>query len=136
MGSEMCIRDRLRRELSKVSMEGVERAVDNARILRILSSTSADVLGDEVEIDFLPKNTLVVDMRSLKEYQEWHLPGAVHISRMPPLDELKGKVVVLYCDRGEVSYLFALKLRGMGVKAFSLKGGVEGAKSCLRNARL
>lgn len=75
---------------------------------------------------------VIIDVRSTQEYQEGHLPGALHIR----LDELAGHVddlptdrpVVTSCSMGhhEVSRSerAAVLLRQLGVDAHALEGGI------------
>ncbi|WP_243679184.1 rhodanese-like domain-containing protein [Vulcanisaeta distributa] len=78
----------------------------------------------DVEIDHVPENAVVIDLRSRSEYEAWHYPGAVNVD----VDELvstaeamgRDKVYVLYCSRGLSSRWGALELRRLGFKAFSI----------------
>ncbi len=119
-------------ELSKVDESLIRASVREAKVLNLLKDTPLDaVLNSDVEIDYIPEGAIVVDMRSRREYEEWHYPGAIHISEAGDLRRFKGKIVVLYCAYGNASYLAAKMLRKEGVKAFSLKGGIK----AIRKAR-
>jgi thiamine biosynthesis protein ThiI len=116
-------------ELSKVDESLIRATVREAKVLNLLKDTPLDaVLDTGVEIDYIPEGAVVIDMRSRKEYEEWHYPGAIHISEAGDLRRFKGKTVVLYCAHGNASYLVAEMLRREGVKAFSLKGGIKAVK--------
>ncbi len=116
-------------ELSKVDESLIKASVREAKVLNPLKDTPLDaVLGSGVEIDYIPEGATVIDMRSRREYEEWHYPGAIHISEAGDLRRFRGKTVVLYCAHGNASYLLAEMLRKEGVKAFSLKGGIKAVK--------
>ncbi len=79
---------------------------------------------------------VLVDVREEHEWQEGHLPGAVHLGKgvierdieeaVPDLDA----EVVLYCGGGYRSALAADNLRQMGyTNVASMDGGVRGWKA-------
>ncbi len=71
------------------------------------------------------KNAMILDVRSVMEYDAWHIPGAVNI----PLDKLRtnlkrlprDRTILAYCKVGFRSYLAyrLLKQRGYDVKTLS-----------------
>ncbi len=72
--------------------------------------------------------TVVVDVRTKKEYREGHLEGALHI----PVDELRGRLkeipesssVLVYCQSGHRSYIAQQILLNLGrAKVRNLMGG-------------
>jgi Uncharacterized NAD(FAD)-dependent dehydrogenases len=76
----------------------------------------------------LRKNTLVVDVRTLKEYLAGHIPGSINI----PVDEIRDclnvfpqdKEIVLYCRVGMRGYIASRILQGHGFKKVkNLSGG-------------
>ena len=116
-------------ELSRVDESLIKASVREAKVLNLLKDTPLDaVLESGVEIDYIPEGAVVIDMRSRREYEEWHYPEAIHISEAGDLRRFRGKTVVLYCAHGNASYLLAEMLRKEGVKAFSLKGGIKAVK--------
>ncbi len=79
------------------------------------------------------KGMMVLDIRSDKEYQEGHIPGAAHV----PLSEIgervkklkKDKELVVYCQNGNRSIWAIKRLIGMGYKnLYNLKGGYNAWK--------
>ncbi len=118
-------------------LDGEFKKLDQSLINNLLNSivtlraSAADKVVDElmlgtsdVEIDHVPENAVVIDLRSRSEYEAWHYPGAVNVD----VDELvstaeamgRDKVYVLYCSRGLSSRWGALELRRLGFKAFSI----------------
>ena len=70
---------------------------------------------------------LLVDVRKANEYTKGHIPGAVN-SNWSKFDQNfqdlpKDKVLIIYCDSGEVSVQLASFLRLKGFKAYFLQGG-------------
>lgn len=74
------------------------------------------------------KGMMLLDVRTNKEYDKGHIPGAVHV----PLAEIgdrvkklkKDKELVVYCRNGNQSIWAIKRLMGMGYKnLYNLKGG-------------
>ena len=74
------------------------------------------------------KGMVLLDVRPDKEYEQGHIPGAVHV----PLVDIGNKVkklkkdkeLVVYCRTGNQSIWAIKRLMGMGYKnLYNLKGG-------------
>src|SRR5688572_2635552 len=82
---------------------------------------------------------LVVNVRSEREYQEGHVPGAVHVSFLATFGETgelhapKDKPVVVYCEHGPRAWVASL---GLGRHGFSNVLLLEGHMSAWREAGL
>ena len=102
---------------------------------------AAPVLSKAAAREYLKNGALVVDVRTVQEYQAAHLTNVVNI----PLDQLKEKlpdrvpdksrVLLLHCRSGRRSGIAERELRAMGyTNAFNIgsfeqaKGIVEGFK--------
>jgi rhodanese-related sulfurtransferase len=79
------------------------------------------------------KGMMLLDVRTDKEYERGHIPGAAHV----PLAEIgdrvkklkKDKDLVVYCQNGNRSIWAIKRLMGMGYKNLSnLKGGYNAWK--------
>jgi len=79
------------------------------------------------------KGMVLLDVRSNKEYEQGHIPGAVHV----PLSDIGNKVkklkkdkeLVVYCRNGSQSIWAIKRLMGMGYKNLAnLKGGYHAWK--------
>lgn len=79
------------------------------------------------------KGMMLLDIRSDKEYDQGHIPGAAHV----PLSEIgervkklkKDKELVVYCQNGNRSIWAIKRLMGMGYKnLYNLKGGYDAWK--------
>ena len=72
------------------------------------------------------RDTLIIDLREKEFYMHSHVTGAVNM----PYGEIdgytafpKGKILVLYCDRGGASLLLARQLAKLGYCTRSVIGG-------------
>ena len=75
------------------------------------------------------RDTLIIDLRSKKEYEKYHVPGAYHIDYedASALFSLpKEKTIIFYCERGASSLVRARELEKRGYRVKSLAGGVHG----------
>ncbi len=79
------------------------------------------------------KGMVLLDVRTNKEYEQGHIPGAVHI----PLTDLGDKIkklkkdreIVVFCQNGNRSIWAIKRLLGMGYKnLYNLKGGYSAWK--------
>lgn len=74
------------------------------------------------------KGIMLIDIRGAKEYQQGHIPGAVHVPLAQIGDKVKkvkkDKELVVYCRSGNQSIWAIKRLMGMGYKNLTnLKGG-------------
>lgn len=79
------------------------------------------------------KGMVLLDVRTDKEYEEGHIPGAVHIQLSEIGDKIKklkkDKELVVFCQNGNKSIWAIKRLMGMGYKnLYNLKGGYNAWK--------
>lgn len=79
------------------------------------------------------KGMMLLDVRSDKEYEQGHIPGAVHVPLADIGDKVKklkkDKDLVVYCRSGNQSIWAIKRLMGMGYKnLYNLKGGYSAWK--------
>ncbi len=74
-------------------------------------------------------NILIIDLREPDEYKKAHIPTAVNI---PYLDFENRKssipsdrLLILYCDRGNLSLLLARELSNEGYQVKNIYGGIR-----------
>ena len=79
----------------------------------------------------LLKNIVVLDVRNQNEFDHYHLWGSKRVDYREVLfiaekmvEKLKNKKVVMVCNFGEKSVVATSALREVGIKAFSLDGGL------------
>ena len=72
---------------------------------------------------------VLVDVRSVSEYWQSHIPGAINIPyetmKLPMSGMSRDKTYILYCDRGATSLLAARKLYRGGYDVLSVIGGLD-----------
>jgi len=72
----------------------------------------------------------LVDVREKERYEKGHIPEAVSIPYSEESEFLerfqKSGVIVICCDRGNLSAKVTLRMRKAGYPAYSLAGGYEG----------
>jgi phage shock protein E len=74
------------------------------------------------------KGMMILDVRTDKDYERGHIPGAIHVPLSDIGDKIKklkkDKELVVYCENGNRSIWAIKRLMGMGYKnLFNLKGG-------------
>jgi len=106
-----------------------------ADLLREARSQIREVTPQDV--DALPAgDATVIDVREASEWEQGHLPGAVHISKSYVEQQIEGAVpdrdapVVLYCAGGVRSLFAAQTLQQLGyTNVASMSGGFQAWKS-------
>lgn len=94
---------------------------------------TADELRDRLD-DQVP--TTVLDIRRPEAFDEWHIPGSINVNAFEalregtpgPLTETSlptDRPIVTVCGAGNTSKTAAAWLRGQGLEAYSLEGGLQ-----------
>ena len=69
------------------------------------------------------KSFLILDVRTQKEYDSGHIPGAINIDfkelpqRIDEIDRFKNSTIVLYCERGIRAKVAEVTLKQAGFKS-------------------
>src|SRR5687768_14169013 len=90
-----------------------------------MSAIRADVLARQIAEGTAP---CTVDVRSKMEFEEGHVPGAVHIpfwqmaTRWRELPVARDGPVVVYCGHGPRAYIAGAVLKRRGFKVSFLSG--------------
>lgn len=117
------------REEGKLDLGLVERAVAERRILDLRPLDVDQFAPATLEIDHLPPEATVVDLRSRAAYQAWHYPGAVQLDFPQALRAYRsfdqGRTYVLYCEVGLKSAHLAERMQEAGFRAYNFRGGVR-----------
>mgnify|MGYP003881578823 CR=1 FL=1 len=74
-------------------------------------------------------DVLIIDLRNKEDYLKGHIPSAVNI----PYENLKDEIIslkqkrllILYCDRGNISLMAARDLAKYGCRVKSMYGGIR-----------
>lgn len=116
----------IRRELEKINRDLVDKVLANMKILDLASARPEDSLViDDIEIDFIPRDAIVIDLRDINERQKRPIPNALPFENTDITNLPRDKVIVFVCETGTRSYFIARSLRESGFKSFSLKGGLR-----------
>lgn len=80
---------------------------------------------------FTEKKAIIIDVREENEWQEQHIPGAIHIpiaqlnTKLNVLEEYKNTPVITQCKSGRRSAQAAVQLKAAGFnKIYNLDGGI------------
>lgn len=118
------------REESKLPEGLLEEALGKVEVIDTRSIEATEDIG-ELEIDYPPPGSIIVDLRPLEKYKRNSIPGSIHMD-FHEVFTGKGlfdpsKTYVFVCDEGALSREAALYLRKSGFKAYSLRGGIRRA---------
>lgn len=113
-------------ELKKIDTSVVERALSSLRSLDLLEASPEGVIPQcDIEIDFIPENSLVIDVRNDDERRYNIINGSIPLSEVDLNRLPRDKVILLVCETGSRSYIMAKLLREKGFKTYSLRGGTR-----------
>ncbi len=94
--------------------------------------TVKDFLAHRIE----NPQTIVIDVRDDENWEEGHIPGAIHIHKTKITEEIAAKVsdknaeIICHCGGGQSGPRAAEELREMGyVNAIALQGGFRSYKA-------
>ncbi|NLK29219.1 MAG: rhodanese-like domain-containing protein [Clostridiales bacterium] len=83
-------------------------------------------------------DVLIIDLRDIKEYTAGHIPTAINIPYEDMEEEKanlpKNKLLIFYCDRGNISLLAARDLLKEGYHIKSLVGGLRAYRGYLEKS--
>lgn len=81
-------------------------------------------------------SSLLIDLRSPKDYREKHLPSAINLpfetwqDNPDRLSKYRTRHIYLYCEYGNVSILAARILAEAGYHVVNLTGGIHSYRGC------
>ncbi len=108
----------------------VLRAALEAREVLDLRSLEPEAIGlPELEVEEIPPEATVVDLRDLRAYRSWHWPGALHLEfgqalrAWPSFD--RSQRYVLYCEFGLKSAHLAEQMREAGFRVHHYARGIH-----------
>lgn len=115
-------------EEAKLDLSLLDRAVDDPRVYDVRRADPESLSLTEIEIEEIPEEAIVIDLRSPSAYQAWHYPGALYMDFFQALQDFtkldRSRVYVLYCELGLKSAHLAEEMRAAGYRAFHFKGGL------------
>lgn len=107
-----------------LSYELQETLLENRIILKgnEVDSYLRNLSDEDYEITELPRNSLVVDLRSRLSYNEWHFDNAISsgLGGVKKIIEENGtdKIYVFYCQKGLQSAYAASEARNLGARSY------------------
>jgi len=94
-----------------------------------IRSARMDTLDEGVELERIPGNAMVLDLRSRRAFDAWHAGGALHLDFFEALRSFGSfapdRTYVLYCEIGQKSAHLAELMRKAGFRAFHVRAGVR-----------
>ena len=117
--------EEVEREFEKIDKKLIDRVVSTVKTYRV--SELEDLLRSEdedLEIDKLPSNAIIIDLRSEDKYRSWHIPGAIN-AKPEDIEKIidkygRDKVYILYCSGTLLSKYLVRRLRKLGINAYSV----------------
>lgn len=113
------------------TMNSKQVSVDSKEVKEVKKAEYKKITSDEAKNIMLTEKPIVVDVRSLEEYNEGHIPNAISV----PLEtieneaetKLKNKddLILVYCRSGRRSREAALKLIEKGYTNVIDFGGIQ-----------
>jgi len=114
---------------SRIAPQFLEKLLAGMEVYDLKSLDPKSLETPNVDIDFVPEGSLVVDVRPPEKYAEWHIPGSLNASVEEVFklaDSIAGgRPIVVVCDEGGLSREVAYSLRLLGYSAYSLRGGIR-----------
>lgn len=115
-----------------MKLNNIKRKMKNILQLRLFRSTNLLTYVEAKDILKEDSNGILIDVRSIQEYKEYHLNGAICI----PLYELQIKIenivqnkqqlIILYCQSGARSKRAVEILEAMGyTNLYEIDGGID-----------
>ncbi|HET9234624.1 MAG TPA: rhodanese-like domain-containing protein, partial [Candidatus Eisenbacteria bacterium] len=84
---------------------------------------------EHLGLETIPKDAVVIDLRSRAVYEAWHAPGALHLEFFDALRSYESfardRTFVLYCEVGQKSAHLAELMRRAGLHAYHVQGGLR-----------
>ena len=117
-------REDVLRELEKIDLNVLYKVLEAVRVYDLLASKPEVVVPEsDLEIDFIPEDALVIDMRNPDSRRIKPIENATPMEEVVWSTIPRDKVIVLICKTGSASLLMAKTLREKGFKAYSYRGG-------------
>lgn len=87
------------------------------------------IRAKDIEMYIGKPDTLIVDIRDEDDYLRGHIPSAINVPYLD-FDYWKRSIsfqvlLILYCDRGNLSLLLARELGGEGYQVKNIYGGLN-----------
>ena len=96
------------------------------------SIENKEVLYKDLERFTKDKDALIIDVRSIQEYEEGHINSAINIpfyniaNKINKIEKNKERIIIVYCSSGGRSKKAKAELEKLGYEnVYNLKGGID-----------
>lgn len=130
--------ERIDRHRADLGAELLGELTAERRSLPLLEFAASDDEGESVQLESLPEEAALLDLRDEEAYESWHPPEAMHVPFETAAEQYlmlpEEPTWVLYCEVGLKSAFVAEKMRAAGFDAHSFRGGVPKLRKELQGA--
>ena len=116
------------------------RAVAERRVLDLRALDPDTFAVADLEVDAIPADATVLDLRSRTAFAAWHWPGALQLDLDHALAAYRSfardRRYVLYCEFGLKSAHLAERMRADGFDAANFRGGLRGLVALAKGLRV
>ena len=127
-------------EEAKLDPELLPRLVAERAVLDLHGLDPDARCAPDLEIDEMPEDVTVLDLRSRAAFAAWHWPGALRVELASALEACAGfdpsRRYVAVCEFGLKSALLAERMRRAGLRAQHWKGGSRALLCYAKERRL
>jgi len=120
--------DAIAAEEEKLDPRVLERAVAERAIFDLRTLDPERISIPELEVDAIPDDAAVIDLRSRAAFESWHWPDALQLDFDRALAAYasfdRDRTYVLVCEFGLKSAHLAEKMREAGMHAWNFRGGL------------
>ena len=118
------------RDEAALDLDRLDRLVDARRLFSLCALDLESLDGRVPEVEEVPPQATVIDLRSANAFRSWHWPGSLHLDLPHALTAYpsfaRDRPYVLVCEVGLKSAHLAEKMREAGFAAFQFKHGIKG----------
>jgi thiamine biosynthesis protein ThiI len=118
-------------EEAKLDLNWLANALAARRILQLrsLDLESASLCASDLELDAIPEDAVVIDLRPRAAYQSWHWPAALWLDFAHAAAAYRRfdpeRPYLVYCEFGLKSAHLAELMRKSGLRAHNFRGGLR-----------
>lgn len=116
------------------------RAIVERRVLDLATVDLSVYVDPALEVDAIPSNATVIDLRSRAAFAAWHWPGALHLDLDRALAAhpsfARDRRYVVYCEFGLKSAHLAERMRAAGLDAAHFRGGLRALVEHAKRSRV
>lgn len=119
----------IEREEAKIDLRLVDQALADGKAFDLRALELEKGALPALEVDSIPDDATLIDLRSRAAYDGWHYPDALYLDFRSALEAYRGfdrsQSYVLYCEFGLKSAQLAELMHREGFVAFNFRGGLK-----------